>query len=119
MFAVVEIQGQQFKVEENTKYNVPRINQDPDSEITFDRVLIFGDDSDSFSSSLSQSSSYSQSISQSHSNSHDDMKKLAEGALDQDTIQSYESLARANGYQDIQSFMNDYLPLLKSQIEGQ
>lgn len=44
MFAVVEIQGQQFKVEENTKYNVPRINQDPDSEITFDRVLIFGDD---------------------------------------------------------------------------
>lgn len=48
-----------------------------------------------------------------------DMKKLAEGALDQDTIQSYESLARANGYQDIQSFMNDYLPLLKSQIEGQ
>jgi hypothetical protein len=48
-----------------------------------------------------------------------DMKKLSEGTLDQDTIESYESLARANGYQDIQSFMNDYLPLLKSQIQGQ
>ena len=47
-----------------------------------------------------------------------DMKKLSEGTLDQDTIESYESLAKANGYQDIQSFMNDYLPLLKSQIEG-
>lgn len=47
-----------------------------------------------------------------------DMKKLSEGTLDQDTIESYKSLARANGYQDIQSFMNDYLPLLKSQIEG-
>lgn len=47
-----------------------------------------------------------------------DMKKLSEGTLDQDTIESYESLAKANGYQDIQSFMNDYLPLLKSQIQG-
>ena len=47
-----------------------------------------------------------------------DMKQLSEGKLDQDTIQYYESLARVNGYQDIQSFMNDYLPLLKSQFEG-
>ena len=45
-----------------------------------------------------------------------DMKKLAEGTLDQDTIESYESLARANGYQDIQSFINDWLPILKSQL---
>tara|TARA_R100001460_G_scaffold83019_1_gene123920 strand:+ start:426 stop:1835 length:1410 start_codon:yes stop_codon:yes gene_type:complete len=45
-----------------------------------------------------------------------DISKLTEGTLDQDTIESYESLARANGYQDIQSFMNDYLPLLKSQL---
>jgi len=44
------------------------------------------------------------------------MKKLAEGTLDQDTIESYESLARANGYQDIQSFINDWLPILKSQL---
>lgn len=45
-----------------------------------------------------------------------DMKKFTEGTLDKDTIESYTSLARANGYQDIQSFMNDYLPLLKSQV---
>ena len=45
-----------------------------------------------------------------------DMKKLAEGTLDQDTIESYESLARVNGYQDIQSFINDWLPILKSQL---
>jgi len=45
-----------------------------------------------------------------------DMKKLAEGTLDQDTIESYESLARANGYQDIQSFINDWLPILQSQL---
>tara|TARA_R100000353_G_C6507956_1_gene195872 strand:+ start:503 stop:1909 length:1407 start_codon:yes stop_codon:yes gene_type:complete len=45
-----------------------------------------------------------------------DMKKLADGTLDQDTIESYESLARANGYQDIQSFMNDYIPILESQL---
>ena len=45
-----------------------------------------------------------------------DMKKLADGTLDQDTIESYESLARANGYQDIQSFMNDYIPILNSQL---
>ena len=46
----------------------------------------------------------------------DDMKKLSEGTLNQDIIESYESLARLNGYQDIQSFMNDYLPLLKAQL---
>jgi len=49
-----------------------------------------------------------------------DISKLNEGTLDQDTIESYESLARRNGYQDIESFMNDYLPLLKSQLsQGQ
>ena len=45
-----------------------------------------------------------------------DMKKLADGTLDQDTIESYESLAKVNGYQDIQSFMNDYIPILESQL---
>ena len=51
-----------------------------------------------------------------YNNTVNDMKKLAEGTLDQDTIESYESLARANGYQDIQSFINDWLPILKSQL---
>jgi len=45
-----------------------------------------------------------------------DMKKLADGTLDQDTIESYKSLAKVNGYQDIQSFMNDYIPILESQL---
>lgn len=43
MFAVVDILGQQFKVSENTKYYVPRLNQEPDSEITFDQVLLLSD----------------------------------------------------------------------------
>ena len=44
MFAVVDIAGQQFKVVENTKYYVPRLKAEPDSEITFDSVLLLGDD---------------------------------------------------------------------------
>jgi large subunit ribosomal protein L21 len=43
MIAVVDILGQQFKVTENTKYFVPRLNQDPESEITFDQVLLLSD----------------------------------------------------------------------------
>jgi large subunit ribosomal protein L21 len=44
MFAVVDILGQQFKVTEKKKYYVPRLKEDADSEITFDKVLIFGDE---------------------------------------------------------------------------
>ena len=44
MFAVVDILGQQFKVSENEKYYVPRIKQDVDSEVTFDSILIVGDE---------------------------------------------------------------------------
>ncbi|HCY77022.1 MAG TPA: 50S ribosomal protein L21 [Ignavibacteriales bacterium] len=43
MFAVVDILGQQFKVSENTKYYVPRLNQEPESEVTFDQVLLLSD----------------------------------------------------------------------------
>jgi large subunit ribosomal protein L21 len=43
MIAVVDILGQQFKVSENTKYYVPRLTQEPDSEITFDQVLLLSD----------------------------------------------------------------------------
>ncbi len=46
MFAVVDILGQQFKVSENTKYYVPRLNQEPESEITFDQVLLLSDGKD-------------------------------------------------------------------------
>lgn len=43
MIAVVDILGQQFKVSENTKYYVPRLNQEPESEVTFDQVLLLSD----------------------------------------------------------------------------
>jgi large subunit ribosomal protein L21 len=44
MFAVVDILGQQFRVTENTKYYVPRLNAEVDSEIEFDSVLLINDD---------------------------------------------------------------------------
>jgi large subunit ribosomal protein L21 len=44
MFAVVNIAGQQFKVVENEKYFVPRLEAEPNSEVTFDDVLILSDD---------------------------------------------------------------------------
>ena len=43
MIAVVDILGQQFKVSENTKYYVPRLKEEPDSEVTFDQVLLLTD----------------------------------------------------------------------------
>jgi len=43
MFAVVDILGQQFKVAENTKYYVPRLKEEPESEVTFDQVLLLSD----------------------------------------------------------------------------
>ena len=43
MFAVVDIAGQQVKVAENTKYYVPRLEGDVNSDISFDKVLLFSD----------------------------------------------------------------------------
>lgn len=43
MYAVVDIAGQQFKVEENTKYYVPKLDADVDKAVTFDNVLLFSD----------------------------------------------------------------------------
>ena len=44
MFAVVDILGQQLKVSENTKYYVPKLNEKVDSEVSFDSILLMGDD---------------------------------------------------------------------------
>ncbi len=44
MFAVIDVLGTQFKVSENEKYYVPRLNKEVDSEITFDSVLLINDD---------------------------------------------------------------------------
>jgi large subunit ribosomal protein L21 len=46
MFAVVDISGQQFKVTEKTKYYVPRLKDEPDSEVTFSNVLLLSGDND-------------------------------------------------------------------------
>ncbi len=44
MFAVVDILGQQFKVTENTKYFVPRLNEEPNKSVTFKNVLLLSDE---------------------------------------------------------------------------
>lgn len=44
MFAVIDILGQQFKVTEKSKYYVPRLNSDVNSEVKFDSVLLYSDD---------------------------------------------------------------------------
>jgi large subunit ribosomal protein L21 len=41
---VVDILGQQFRVTENKKYYVPRLNAEVDSEVEFDSVLLINDD---------------------------------------------------------------------------
>jgi len=44
MFAVVDIAGQQFRVTEKTKYYVPRLKADAETDITFESVLLFSDE---------------------------------------------------------------------------
>lgn len=44
MFAIIDVLGNQFKVSENQKYYVPRMNEDIDSEVTFNSVLLLSDD---------------------------------------------------------------------------
>lgn len=46
MYAIVEIAGKQYKVQENDKLYVPRLAADADAEVTFDRVLLFANDAD-------------------------------------------------------------------------
>ncbi len=43
MYAVVDIAGQQFKVTENSKYYVPRLKEEENAEIVFDKVLLLTD----------------------------------------------------------------------------
>ncbi len=40
MYAIVDIQGQQFKVEKDQKLFVHRINADQGSEVEFDKVML-------------------------------------------------------------------------------
>lgn len=43
MYAVVDIAGQQFKVTENSKYYVPRLKEEENTEVVFDKVLLLTD----------------------------------------------------------------------------
>ena len=43
MYAIVEIAGKQYKVQENDKLVVPRLSADVDESVTFDRVLLVSD----------------------------------------------------------------------------
>ena len=44
MYAIVEIAGQQFKVEEGKKIFVHRLDAEKDKKVEFDRVLLIDDD---------------------------------------------------------------------------
>ena len=44
MFAVVDIKGHQFKVSEKATYYVPRLKENPDTDITFQSVILVEDD---------------------------------------------------------------------------
>ena len=43
MYAIVEIAGQQFKVEKDQKYFVHQLDAKPGSKVTFDNVLLLDD----------------------------------------------------------------------------
>jgi large subunit ribosomal protein L21 len=48
MYAIVEIAGKQYKVRENDKLIVPRLSGEVDDTVTFDRVLLYADDDETF-----------------------------------------------------------------------
>jgi large subunit ribosomal protein L21 len=44
MFAVVEIAGRQYKVAELDRVTIPLSGEEPGTKVTFDRVLLVGDE---------------------------------------------------------------------------
>lgn len=44
MLAVVEIQGNQYKIQENDEINVPLLTEEEGGSVTFDRVLLLDND---------------------------------------------------------------------------
>jgi large subunit ribosomal protein L21 len=48
MFAIVNIKGNQYKVQENQKVFVPKLKEDVGSKVTFDDVLMFSADENTF-----------------------------------------------------------------------
>ncbi|MCS7081650.1 MAG: 50S ribosomal protein L21 [Bacteroidetes bacterium] len=45
MYALVDIQGHQVRVEPKARLLVPRLKLEPGAEVSFDRVLLIADDS--------------------------------------------------------------------------
>ena len=48
MYAIVDIKGVQYKVQENTKLYVPKINEEAGKKLSFDKVLFFATDNNTF-----------------------------------------------------------------------
>ncbi len=48
MFAIVNIKGNQYKVQENQKVFVPKLKEEVGSKVTFDDVLLFSADENTF-----------------------------------------------------------------------
>ena len=48
MFAIVNIKGVQYKVSENTKLFVPKLQDETGKKVTFDEVLLFSPDDSTF-----------------------------------------------------------------------
>lgn len=48
MFAIVDIKGVQYKVQENQKLFVPKIDEEVGKKVEFDNVLVFSPDDTSF-----------------------------------------------------------------------
>ncbi|MEX0746937.1 MAG: 50S ribosomal protein L21 [Rhodothermales bacterium] len=46
MYAIVEIAGKQYKVSQNDKLYVPRLDAQVDESVTFDRILLVADGDD-------------------------------------------------------------------------
>ena len=48
MFAIVDIKGVQFKVQENQKLYVPKLAEEKGKKVEFDNVLVYSPDDTSF-----------------------------------------------------------------------
>lgn len=48
MFAIVDIQGSQYRVQENDKVYVPKLGKDAGEKVTFDKVLMLSSDGKKF-----------------------------------------------------------------------
>ena len=48
MFAIVNVKGVQYKVSENTKLFIPKLQEEVGKEVTFDDVLLYSPDETKF-----------------------------------------------------------------------